>query len=593
MGLVGAREIAPAPETREDGTTYEMHGETIADPYRWLEDDASPEVEAWDRAQQERAEAYLGDWSGAARLQKRIDEELGLGGMPSLPTFRGGRAWFTYRPEGANHAVLYVTDPDSLGGSTAELIENSRLIIDPNLWSEDGTEAMKAWIVSPNGSYIAVRRDSKGSEDTTLYVLDVVTGRWLEDRIPRTKFSPVVWSADSKGFFYTRMPDPSLVPDGEEQYHGRIRYHRLGTLPLDDAIVYGKGTPQVHTKWIYESSDSSAVLLSRGEPYGALDTFEVTGEPGNWQLEQLWEAREDRSYVDKVGDTYLINTDQWRGERDLVYRHRLDDGTLSKLKDVRSFGRDRGGPVGILQEYAHCDGRLVVHMREDVVSHLYLIDSVRGGEPREIALPGPGAIGSMASRPGDSRLWIRFESFSHPLTDYVVDTASEGLHLKKLRTLPTTADTSALVSEMIKYKSVDGTEIPLFITRHKDTKLDGSAPTVVYGYGGFRSGMYPYFSRSRTLWLEMGGVWCVACLRGGDEYGEAWHEAGMLGNKQNVYDDFIAACDYLVENEMASREKLAIWGGSNGGLLTAVCVNQRPDLCAAGISSVPLTDMLR
>ena len=204
-----------------------------------------------------------------------------------------------------------------------------------------------------------------------------------------------------------------------------------------------------------------------------------------------------------------------------------------------------------------------------------------------------GTVRRLTARPGDSRIWLNFQSHSTPPTHYVCDLAKRPWKLEAIETLPTTLAVDDLVSEQLSYASKDGTHVPIFILRHKDTELGKAAPTVLYGYGGFRVGQYPSFSRARALWAEMGGVWAVACLRGGNEYGEAWHQAGCLANKQNVFDDFIAAADWLVDTKRAARDHLAIYGGSNGGLLVATCINQRPDLCAAVVCSVPLTDMLR
>ncbi len=570
------------PDTRMTQDVVELHGETIPDPYRWLEPDKTEEVIAWDNAQMAILRRHLDANPRRKELKARMDREFAGGGMRSLPTFKGAWRWYTYRPQGANQAVLYRTDVDATG--------EPEVVIDPNTWSEEGTSAMKAWEVSPDGRYVAYRRDAEGSEDTTLFVLDTETGKDLPDRITRTKFSGITWDAYATGFFYNRMPDPDSVPAKQSQYHSRVYYHRLGTLVLDDPMVYGQGRPMLENCWSYRSSDQKHFFFGRGMPYKSVETFEATWKDGKLQMQPLIQKLDERTWIDRVGDTYIIDTDRNTGNREIFTAERTAEGAMGawKLVDVPRGKRD------VVKAAWVVGGKhLLVHVKANVVSRLY-VRPLAGGAMREVQLPGPGTVGrDISTRLGDMRIWFSFQSFARASTVYRCDLASEDLTLVAEETLPTTVDLDTLVSTQTTYKSKDGTEIPIFLLHRKDVKLDGSAPTVLYGYGGFRVGMYPYFSRSRALWAELGGVFAVACLRGGDEFGEDWHQAGCLANKQNVYDDFIAGADWLVSSGKASRKKLAIQGGSNGGLLVAVCVNQRPDLCGAAICSVPLTDMLR
>lgn len=568
------------PPTRKGDAFDMLHGERIDDPYRWLEPNDPAEVVAWDEAQMALLRRVLDAYPQRGAIRARFDEEFGRPGMKALPTFEGGRRWYEHRKGGQNHAVLYVTSAD---GKTPP-----RVVLDPNTWSEDGTAGLNGWTVSPDGSFVAYHRDDKGSEDTTIHVRDVVTGVDLPDRITRTKFSGIVWSPDSRGFFYSRMPDPESVPEGQEQYHRRTYFHTLGSLVVDDVLVYGAGRPMLESGYAYASSDGKHVFIGRGLPYKEVETFEVTGiEDGTFELQPLIIQDGSRTWVDRRGDTYFLNTDKYSGTRDLCVMQRHDDGTLGSW-ERRHFRNVEG----VLEDASLVGDLVLGHFKQNVRSRLF-VEKLSGGERREIALPSPGTVSSIVTRRGDTRVWFRFESQSTPPTTFVCDLAQPKPSLVPEESLDTSIDTSALVSEMVLYPSKDGTKIPMFILRHKDTKLDGTAPTVLYGYGGFRVSLWPRFSRTRALWAERGGVWCVANLRGGDEFGEAWHEAGCLGNKQNVFDDFIAAADWLVSTGKASRSRLAIQGGSNGGLLTATVANQRPDLCRAVISAVPLTDMLR
>lgn len=567
------------PPTREGAEVVELHGETIPDPYRWLEPDTTDEVVAWDDAQAAFTRKWLDAYPKRDALAKRIAKEFGGAGMRSLPTIRAGMSWFTFRPPGANHAVLYRQPVD---GSADPIV-----VLDPNTWNEEGTAGLKQWKVSPDGTLVAYRRDDMGSEETTLYFRDVASGKNLADEIPRTKHSPLEWTSDSKGVYYVRQPDPEMVPASERQYHRRVFFHRLGTLPYNDPEVYGRGRPMIESKWIYKSSDEKHLFINRGMPYRETDTFEVIKTDTGWHLDPIIVGDGSRTWVDRRGDTYILNTDKHVGERQIWTMTRGPDGTFGAWKHTH-FTELKG----VINDSYVVGDTILVHMKQDVVSRLY-IQPVAGGEVREIKLPSPGTVSSISTAAGESKIWFRFESYSLPPTNYSCDLASADLAITAHEQLTTTVDVGGLVSERFTYKSKDGTEIPIFILRRKDVALDGRAPTVLYGYGGFRVGLYPRFSRSRAMWAELGGVFCVANLRGGDEFGEAWHQAGCLANKQNVYDDFIAGADWLVSSGKAARDRLAVEGGSNGGLLTAVVVNQRPDLCRAGISSVPLTDMLR
>ena len=573
------------PQTRRTDDADTLHGQRIPDPYRWLEDDDAGEVVAWDRAQTKVLRAHLDAYPKRQEVATRIQRELAVPGMPSKPRFEAGKRWFTRRPQGANHAVVYVTSLDKAKGANDDVTT----VLDPNTWSEDGTVGLVDWAPSPNGRYVAFRRDVKGSEKTTLYVRDLTTGKDLApDVITRTNFSPMVWSPDSAGFYYIRNPAPGSVPKGEEQYHRKVYYHALGADPDEDLLVYGEDRPMLEAKWIARSTDRKTILLFRGPPWRELDSFFLrrTGDEIMWV--PLVVGDQKRTYVDRVGDTWLFNTDRNTGRREVFTAKALADGTPGTWKPFEVPRSD----TAVLDDVVVADTTAVVLLRENVISKLWVRPLDGRREAKALPLPGPGTASDMVTRPNDSRVWFRFQSYARPPTNYVVDLAKEPWSLQVVDTLPTTIDVDALVSEQLAYPSKDGTSIPLFILRHKDTKL-GAAPTVLYGYGGFRVGLYPRFSRERALWAEQGGVFAIANLRGGDEFGEAWHAAGCMANKQTVFDDFIAAADWLVKTRRASRDRLAIYGGSNGGLLVATCINQRPDLCAGVVCAVPLTDMLR
>jgi len=586
LPIAAAARVVPAdeptrpvyPPTRTTDVVDVLHGEELADPYRWLEDNASPEVEAWDRAQQALVRTVLDAVPGREALRARLDAELDLQGAPTLPGFEGGRAWYLRRSAGQNHPVLYARDGDGAGPETT--------ILDPNAWSADGTEGLSGWYPSPDGRWLCYGRDRKGSENTTLHLRDLANGQDTDLRITRCKFSGASWASDASGFWYTRLPDPDSVPAGEAQHHRRVYFHRLGGLLLDDPLVYGTGRPALETMWVGRTSDRRTVLLHRGEPYRTTDVLRVDVADGRPVTTPVFVGVPALSYADRVGDRWLLTTD-WKAPRKRILTAPVGHDTPPAA--WTEFLPE--GP-GVIESVDVAGDRVVVHVREDVVSSLRVFRA-DGTPDGEVPLPGPGSVRGTSTKPGDSRLWYGFESNARPYTTYVVDLATTPRTPKVLDTTPTTIDPDTLVAERFLVPSKDGTKIPLFVLRRKDVPLDGRAPTVLYGYGGFRVGQTPTWAALRALWAEMGGVYVTACLRGGDEYGEAWHAAGCLANKQNVYDDMIASAEGLVAQGKASRARLAIAGGSNGGLLVAVVANQRPDLCRAVLCAVPLTDMLR
>ncbi len=567
------------PATRLDDVAYVLHGEKVADPYRWLEDDASPEVEAWDAAQEALVRARLDAVPGRAALKARIDGELDLESIKGLPRFAGGRRWWTERPAGKNHAIVHAQKDDDTGPD--------EVIFDPNAWSADGTEGLRGYTPSPDGRFVAYFRDRKGSENSTMYLRDLTKGKDADLVVTRMKFSQIRWAPDSSGFWYSRLPDPDSVPAGQAQHHRRVRFHRLtDPLLIDDELVYGTGRPDIEGMYVGSSTDEKTSFLVRGLPSQSLDTFEIARVDGKTVVKPLLVGVDAITHFDKVGETYLLTTDLD------APRKRVCTATAETVGDPKRWTTIVPEAEGVLEDVLPVAGVLVVHTRENVVSRIRVVD-LEGKDLGEVALPGPGTARGLVTKPGDPRLWFAFESYHLPVTTYVVDVASARRPLTVLDRAPTTIDVEALETLRATYPSKDGTRIPIFLLHRKDVPLDGRAPLVLSGYGGFRVGRYPGWSPANALWAELGGVFAVACLRGGDEFGEEWHKAGSLGTKQNVYDDLIAGTDWLVSTGRAHRDRLAIQGGSNGGLLVAVVTNQRPDLCRAVVCSVPLTDMLR
>ncbi|MHC5012483.1 MAG: prolyl oligopeptidase family protein, partial [Planctomycetota bacterium] len=401
------------PETRRVDAVDVMHGVEVPDPYRWLEEDDAPDVVAWDRAQHALLQRYLEGVPGRDRLRERIAAELDLGGMRSVPSFYGSRRFHTYRPKGANHAILFTGDAD---GSP----DDAKVLIDPNAWSEDGTEGMVDWVPSPDGSLVVYTRDSRGSEASTLYVRDVASGEDLPEVITRTKFTSVAWAPDGSGFVYCRLPDPDDVPAGEEQYHRRAYWHRLGTLVADDVRVSPGGRPLIEWPWVQTSSDRRHLLFGRELADDTIDYFEIVFLPGpegpTPHLVPLYTGLGTRTEADRVGDTYVLLTD-WKAPRRAVY-----GATGDTIGDPETWTPILPEGEGVIEAVTAVGEDLVVHLTENVVSRLRVV-GLDGSDRGEIALPGPGMVRDITTRPGDSRIGFSFASYSHPPTNYVCDLA--------------------------------------------------------------------------------------------------------------------------------------------------------------------------
>lgn len=578
----GESSLAPPrpayPQTRTTDAVEVLHGVRVEDPYRWLEDDDAADVVAWDRAQAGVLASYLSGGPAPEDLRARIEAELDLADLRSAPRIRGARRFFTHRPQGSNHRILYVTD--------AGRSEEPRVALDPNTWSEDGTEGLAGWYPSPDGSQLVYLRASHGSENATLYVRDLGTGLDLPDVITRTKFTSVVWRPDGAGFLYTRLPAPDDVPDGEAQHHRRLYWHRLGDLVVDDALVAGRGRPKIEWPWGGPSSDHRHAFFTWVRRDQNHDVYEVVWDGETPTVVPRVVGTDTRTSLDRRGGTYVLHSD-WRAPRGALFT-----ATAETVGDPARWTPLLPESEAVIDGFDIVGPYVVVHLSHDLVTRLQVL-ALDGTDLGDVPIPAESRVGRLAVQPDDTRVWFTAQAYHLPPTLYVCNVATEERTLEVVARGPTTLDADALVTTRLLYPSRDGTRIPLFVLHRKDVELDGSAPTVLSGYGGFRISLLPRFSSTSALWVERGGVWATACLRGGSEFGEAWHEAGSRENKQNVFDDFIAAADWLVETGRASRERLAILGRSNGGLLVAACTNQRPDLCRAVVCGVPLTDMLR
>jgi prolyl oligopeptidase len=563
---------SPYPPTWTDDVVETLHGVEIPDPYRWLEDADSPEVRAWVEAQNEYTRSVLDAVPDRARIHARLDALLQIGSI-GTPAPRRGRYFHTRREGMQNQPVLYVRD--GLRG-------RDRALVNPNELADDGSVALDWWFPSRDGRLLAHGLSRHGDEQSTLHVLDVTTGRPLSDVIERTRACSIAWLPDTSGFYYTRYPTPGSVPKGEENYHRHVYLHWLGDDPATDAKVFGKGRPPEDWPSVALSPDGRWLVVTeqqgwaRSEVYFRDRTQDTPFRPLVEKVEALFDVtvRNDRLYVhtnDQAPRYRLFRVDPLRPDR-------------SDWQEIVPEGED------VLEGVAAVGDTLVALYLRRAASRLRLLD-LDGRPVEEVDLPTIGSVAGLGGEWDGSELLYGFQSFTTAPAIYRLDLQIGVTELWER--VQTDIDFGAYEVEQVAYPSKDGTPITMFLARRRGLERNGRNPTLLSGYGGFNISLTPAFAASRFLFLERGGLLAIPNLRGGGEYGEAWHQAGMLGRKQNVFDDFLAAAEWLLAERYTDREHLAIQGGSNGGLLVGAALTQRPDLFRAVVCQVPLLDMLR
>lgn len=564
------------PVSKKVGQVDTYHGQEIADPYRWLEDIDSAETTAWIKAQNDLTTAFLEKIPGRDRIAARLTEiwNFNRWGVPQ----REGKQWFWFKNDGLqNQAVLYVGDKPEAEG---------RVLLDPNSLSTDGTIALKDTAFSADGKYMAYGLSSGGSDWEEWRVLNVAKGEPTEDVLKWVKFSAVDWSRDGKGFWYSRYDEPqgenALKAKNEFQ---KLYYHKLGTAQSEDTLVYERKDQPDWSFGADASDDGRYLIVSvfRSTERKNLILYRDLKAKGNVLKELITDWSAEYDFLGNVGSKLYFRTDD-DAPRGRIIAIDVTKPARKNWKTVVAQNDDS------LQSADLVGGMLVANYLHDASTRLRRFD-MNGKAKGDIALPGLGTVAAFEGRPADKVAYYSFASYTTPTSIYAYDTAknkSTLLHAPTMAFDPTLYET-----RQVFYTSKDGTRVPMFITGKKDLVLDGNNPTILYGYGGFKIPQVPGFSASVAGWLDQGGVFAVANLRGGGEYGREWHEAGTKLNKQNVFDDFIAAAEYLIEQKYTSSQRLAIRGGSNGGLLVAATELQRPELFAAAVPAVGVLDMLR
>jgi prolyl oligopeptidase len=560
------------PPARRLDLVEDLHGHQVADPYRWLEDAGSDETRAWSQAQDALCRNALDAYAGREHLRSRITALLGAG-MVSAPAWRRGRAFFLRREPSQEHAVLLVREPDG----------TERVLVDPMAVDPTGTTTLDAWQPSKEGALLAYQLSTGGTEESVLRVMDVTTGATVDGPVDRARYSPVAWLPGGEAYYYVRRLRPTDVPAGEEQLHRRVYLHRLGADHDADTEVWGDGLDKTNYYGVAVSMDGRWLTVSASAGTAPRDDVWIADLHGDATLNEVQVGVDAQTslHVGRDGRLYVAT------DRDAP-RGRLAVTTPDKpaYEHWRDLVPERADAV--LDGYAVTDGAVVVAHTRHAVSELAVLDRETGEHRYDVALPGLGSIGGPTNDPdGGDDVWFGWTDFVTPPRVHQLDTTNGALTL--WADPPGTVDVPEVVARQVFYASKDGTEVPMFVLTPPGETVP--RPTVLYGYGGFNVPMTPGYSAAIAAWVEAGGAYAIACLRGGSEEGEEWHRAGMREHKQNVFDDFHAAAEWLRANDVADR--VGISGGSNGGLLVGAAVTQRPDLYDAVVCSAPLLDMVR
>ncbi len=566
LGIAAAASAIAAgpPATRKDDVKETVQGVEIADPYRWLEDQKSPETRAWIDAQNVYTQSVLSGLPGKEALEKRLGELLRVD-VTTTPTERNGRYFFSRRRADKDLPILYVRQ--GLDGP-------DQVLIDPLPLSPDHTTSVNFLDVSQDGSEVAYAVRLGGEDEVTVKFLLVDGRKELPDALPHARYSGVALTTDKSAVYYSKQ-----TPDGPRVYR-----HRMGTDVAADEKVFGDGYGPEKIIGVRLSDEGKYLQLVVSHGSAAVQT-EVYFQDlaGGGAITSVVSDVAARFAPTIAGDRMFLQTN-WEAANGRVLAVDLKSPARANWKEVVPEGKFA------IQDIAAAGDRLFVRSLENVIPKVRIYDAA--GQARgEIAFPEIGNVGNVSGEWGKSEAFFTYQSFVVPPTIYRYDVRTGKRTVWAKQEVPLVSDRFTV--EQVRYASKDGTEIPMFLVYRKNLPRDGKNPTLLTGYGGFTLSQTPAFSFRAALWAERGGVYAIANLRGGSEFGEAWHKAGMLDRKQNVFDDFIGAAEWLIAKKYTSKEKLAITGGSNGGLLVGAALTQRPDLFSAVVCSYPLLDMVR
>ncbi len=550
-----------------------VQGHKLTDRYRWLENSGDHEAQQWVSDELAYTRGVLDPLPGREQLHKRLGELLSIGTI-SAPQI-GGKYYFYTRREGTqNQPVLLVRE--GLAGE-------DRALVDVNQLAADGTVALDWWTPSEDGKYVAYGTSPSGSEMSTLHVIETATGELLTESIERTRAASIAWKLDNSGFYYTRYPKKGDVAEGQEVYNRHVFYHALGSEPAKDPVIFGEGRDPEDWPEVDLSNDGRWLVITVAQGWTKTELY----------LQDLQAATPPVRITE--GKNFLYSGQLFNGKLLIT--------TNEDAPRYRQFVAEASAPSranwkeiipqndAVLQGVAVVNGLLLAQYEKNASSQLKLFD-VDGKLRGDVGMPAIGSVVGLGGKWNRKEVFFAFHSFTIPDSIFQIDLATRGTSLWNKVDAPG-IDPAKYQVEQVWFNSKDGTRVPMFVFHKKGLELNGKNPTLLTGYGGFNVSLTPNFVGDRYLWLEHGGVFAVANLRGGAEFGEDWHRAGMLDKKQNVFDDFIAAAEFLISQKYTDKNHLAIRGGSNGGLLMGAAFTQRPDLYRAVVCQVPLLDMLR
>ncbi len=559
------------PATKKVDVVQDYHGTKVPDPYRWLENADDPEVIRWVGAENALTRSLL-DRPQRVALKARLTE---LFDFPRYTVpFRRGKFYFFQKNTGLqNQSVLYVQE--GLRGKP-------RILLDPNTLSPDGTVSLSSADVSHDGNLMVYGLSRSGSDRQELYVRDVRTGKDLGDKILWVKFTSPTWTHDNKAFYYARFPQPGTVPPGDENYFAKVYFHKLGEDQSRDVLIYERPD----NKEIVFGTD-----ITNDDRYLMIGAFKGASDESEWwvldrkrqKIAPLFTGfKHSYAFIEDVDGRFYFKTDE--------------NAPLGRVIAL-DYGKGSRGPIEIIPQTGDklsavrvVNGRIIASYLHNANEQVH-IRSLNGKLESKVELPALGTVSGLTGEPEDKEMFLNFEAFTYPPASYRYDFTSG--KLEPFFKSESKVDSSAYETKQVWYPSKDGTKVSMFLVHKKGLSPDGERPALLYGYGGFNISVTPAYNPASFLLLEKEGVLAVANLRGGGEYGEEWHHAGMLEKKQNVFDDFISAAEWLIASKYTRAERLAIRGGSNGGLLVGACMIQRPDLFGAVVCQVPVADMLR
>jgi len=569
--MYGCSEQLKYPETKKVDVVDDYFGTKVADPYRWLEDDNSPETAEWVKEENKVTNEYLSKIPFRDKLKQRFEE---LYNYPKYSApFRAGSKYYFFKNDGLqNQSVMYVKD---------NLDSEPKLFFDPNKLSEDGTVSLSALSFSKDGKLFAYGTASGGSDWNEFFVMDAESGKLLSDHLKWIKFSGMAWKDD--GFFYSRYPEPSGSELSSKNQYSKVYYHKIGDDQSKDVVIFEDASKPDRGFSAGTTDDERFLIISFSE--GTSNNGFLVKDlstPGARFISIVDDLNNNYGVVDNLGDKLLVLTDYKAPNYRLIL---IDPKNPARANWKNVIPESKN----VLQNVKIIGGKLFATYMQDAANHVYVYD-LNGKYESEIEMPALGSV-SLSGRREDNIAFYSFTSFTYPGAIYKLDVSSgkSELYLK----VDLNFEFDNYETKQVFYESKAGTKVPMFIVYKKGLKLDGNNPAYLYSYGGFNISLNPSFSAARLMFLENGGVYAMPNIRGGGEYGEKWHKAGMLDKKQNVFDDFISAAEYLIKEGYTNPSKLACAGGSNGGLLIGAVINQRPDLFKVAIPQVGVMDMLR